>query len=149
MTHSGRAGRIGATVLFLLGVATVSCRGRETPQQASAPAAEEPATSLPETTRAILRLHPATAAAGAVFSRQPNGNSAISVVGAGFTRGDKVHWAGQTLMTVFGGETTLTAEVPAALLSQPGDIIVSVKDPADSQSPEVQATFRVLPRGEP
>lgn len=146
MTRSGRARRSCAAVFFLLGAVTVSCRGRETPEKASVPAVEEPATSLPGTTRAILRLHPATAAAGAVFNRQPNGSSAIAVVGAGFARGDKVHWSGQVLNTVFGSETTLTAEVPAAMINQPGDIVVSVKDPSDSQSSEVQATFRVLPR---
>lgn len=151
MRHSDRARRFSATAFFLLcgALLTVTgCRGRETSappaEQASAPPAEQPAESLPETGRAIARLHPATAAPGVVFNRQPNGNSALAVVGSGFTRGDRVHWGAEPLKTVYGGETTLTAEVPATLITQPGDVTITVKDPADPQSREVQATFRVV-----
>ncbi|HZI67648.1 MAG TPA: IPT/TIG domain-containing protein [Thermoanaerobaculia bacterium] len=148
MRHSDRARRFSAAAFLLIFGAIfsgVACRGRETTEQASAPPAEQPAETAPETVRDIVRLHPATAAPGVVFNRQPNGNSALAVVGTGFTRGDRVHWGGEPLKTVFGGETTLTAEVPGTLISQPGDVTITVKDPADPQSLEVQATFRVLP----
>ncbi|HVE66928.1 MAG TPA: IPT/TIG domain-containing protein [Thermoanaerobaculia bacterium] len=157
MTHSARTRLFSATAFFLFCGAIVSwtaCRGRETPEQAPAaaaeqPAMEQPAESLPVAGRAIARLHPATAAPGAVFNRQPNGNSALAVVGTGFTRGDRVHWGNEPLKTVYGGETTLTAEVPPTLISQPGDVTITVKDPADPQSREVQATFRLMGKGGP
>lgn len=49
------------------------------------------------------------------------------------------------VLFLFGGETALTAEVPPALVSQPGDVAISVKNPDDPRSMEVRATFRVLP----
>ena len=139
-----------SAVLLLFGAVAVwssGCRGSEAPAPAPVPAAEQSAAAAPPApSRAIVRLHPATAKLGEAFNRQPNGSSAISVVGAGFVRGDKVYWGGQVLKTVFGGETTLTVEVPPGLVSQPGDVAISVKNPDDPQSTEVRATFRVLGR---
>jgi len=139
-----------SAVLLLFGAVAISssgCRGSEAPAPAPVPAAEQSAVAAPPApSRAIVRLHPATAKLGEAFNRQPNGSSAIAVVGAGFVRGDKVYWGGQVLKTVFGGETTLTVEVPPALVSQPGDVAISVKNRDDPQSMEVRATFRVVPR---
>lgn len=137
-----------SSVLLLFAAVAVwssGCRGSEAPAPAPAPAAEQSVPAEPPApSRAIVRLHPATAKVGEAFNRQPNGSSAIAVVGAGFVRGDKAYWGGQVLKTVFGGETTLTAEVPPPLVSQPGDVEISVKNPDDPQSVEVRATFRVL-----
>lgn len=78
------------------------------------------------------------------FNPQPNGNSAIAVVGAGFVRGDQVHWGDRPLKTVFGNENNLTAEVPKDLLDRVGEVTISVRNPADQQSPEVRAVFRLV-----
>jgi len=143
--------RFSVFAFLLVGVAAVLGNGcqRRAERSTAASNAPAPASATPtegKRERAISRLHPAQARIGESINRQPDGSSAIAVVGTGFVRSDKVFWGGQPLKTVFGNGTTLTAEVPRTLLSQPGDVPISVKDPTDPQSTEIRATFRLLPR---
>jgi hypothetical protein len=143
--------RFSVFAFLVVWVAAVLGNGcqRRAEQSTAASNMPAPASATPgedKRERAISRLHPAQARIGESFNRQPNGSSAIAVVGTGFVRSDKVFWGDQPLKTVFGSETTLTAEVPPTVLSQPGDVQISVKDPTDPQSTEIRATFRLLPR---
>jgi hypothetical protein len=104
-----------------------------------------PAAQATQPERWITRLHPSEARVGTAFNRQPDGSSAIAVSGAGFVRGDQVHWGDRPLETVFGNENTLTAEVPKDLIERAGEVTVSVRNPADPQGREVRVAFRLLP----
>jgi hypothetical protein len=148
MTPKAASMKPFAAGLGLLGLAAVFAGGcGESPKPSGEPSAAVP-TAVPVETapeRAITRLHPAEARRGATFNRQPNGSSAIAVSGAGFVRGDQVHWGDQPLKTVFGDEATLTAEVPKELLDRVGEVTISVRNPSDREIREVQAVFRLLP----
>ena len=50
----------------------------------------------------------------------------LSVVGTGFLNGDTIDWNGTPLDTEFVGEFELRGTVPAALLTTPGDVSVTV-----------------------
>ncbi|MGH9364636.1 MAG: sulfatase, partial [Thermoanaerobaculia bacterium] len=94
---------------------------------------------------AIRRLHPNQARIGEIFQRQPSGDAAIAITGSGFVRGDTIFWNGRLLRTMFGSDTLLAAGVPPDLLTKPGDIQITVRNPTDPAHIEPQATFKLLP----
>lgn len=97
--------------------------------------------------RALLALSPALARAGEAFQRQATGESALAVLGAGFSRGDVIFWGGRPLRTTFAHSRLLTAIVPTELIEKPGDVEVTVENPADPALARLRATFRLLPPG--
>lgn len=141
---SMRPSRAALLLIALTATFVGGCRGRaERPAESPTPI-PEPAAEATAPGRRITRLHPSEARIGMAFNPQPNGNSAIAVVGAGFVRGDQVHWGDRPLKTVFGNENNLTAEVPKDLLDRVGEVTISVRNPADQQSPELRAVFRLV-----
>jgi hypothetical protein len=120
-----------------------ACRQRQ--QQPVPRIAPAEVTRAPRDDRKIERLHPASGRAGRAFNRQPDGQSALAVAGAGFEKGDAVFWNGKPLMTTFADPNLVTALVPAKLLEKPGEIIVTVRNPADPESIEVRQALLLLP----
>jgi hypothetical protein len=57
-------------------------------------------------------------------------DSPITLTGTGFLPSDVVLWNGTKLATALVNATTLTATVPASLLTNPSDGFISVSDPA-------------------
>jgi hypothetical protein len=134
--------RLAAVALALVSNG-LACRQRE--QQPVPRVAPAEVTRAPRATRKIERLHPASSRAGQGFNRQPDGQSALAVAGAGFEKGDVVFWNGKPLVTTFADPNLITALVPAKLLEKPGEIVVTVRNPADPESIEVRQAFLLLP----
>lgn len=97
------------------------------------------------TERRIERLHPAETRAGVPFNVQPDGGSAIAVVGTGFDRSDVITWNGKPLDTTFGSEALLTAAVPAPLIAAPATVTVEVRSADVPKNPAGPAVFKILP----
>jgi hypothetical protein len=137
-----RSGRVTA---LILGAAILAAGCRKEPLRPDAIAPGRVTGVKTQTERRIERLYPAETRAGVPFNIQPNGNSAISVVGAGLLRSDAIYWNGVRLPTVFGSPALLTAEVPAALLGTPATVTVEVRSADAPKAPAGSAVFRVLP----
>lgn len=137
-----RSGRVTA---LILGAAILAAGCRKEPLRPDAIAPGRVTGVKTQTERRIERLYPAETHAGVPFNIQPNGNSAISVVGAGLLRSDAIYWNGVRLPTVFGSPANLTAEVPPALLGTPATVTVEVRSAGSPEAPAGSAVFRVLP----
>ena len=74
----------------------------------------------------IEKLYPAETTAGIGFNMQPNGSAAIEVGARNASRSTVIVWAGKELSTVYGGATTISAEVPAQLYSRPGHYPIEI-----------------------
>jgi large repetitive protein len=82
----------------------------------------------------ITSLSPPSAAAGSpAFT--------LTVTGANFLNGSQVFFGSTALTTTFQSSTSLTAPVTAALIANPGAIMVTVANPGGSRS--AAATFTV------
>jgi hypothetical protein len=95
--------------------------------------------------RSLLALVPDACLAGEAFRPEPNGDSALVVVGTGLTRGDAVLWNGRRLKTAFGSSRTLSASVPRELLVSPGRVEVRVEDPTDRSRAALRGLFWIRP----
>ena len=84
--------------------------------------AESPAVTTSQSAQQVklISLHPDETAAGVVFNIQKDGGAGLAVKTEGARNTTAIVFAGQRLDTVFGGETLLSTEVPAALYSKPG-----------------------------
>lgn len=82
-----------------------------------------PATVTP----AITSISPATAIAG-------NTAFTLTVTGANFTNSESVQWNGASLTTTFVSSTSLTATVPANLITNAGSATVTVSGVSGSQA---------------
>jgi hypothetical protein len=84
-----------------------------------------------------LHVSPEEALAG-------SGPLTLTVVGAGFSHGSVVAWNGSPLATQWLSARRLTAAVPATLLLQPGQAVVSVFNhgPGGGMSPPSRFTVR-------
>lgn len=65
----------------------------------------------------------------------------LAVGGANFTPASKVRFGANVLATTFGGATSLTAFVPASLLTAPGSVPVTVVDPVAGTSNAIDVTI--------
>jgi hypothetical protein len=75
----------------------------------------------------VTTLGPSSAVAG-------SGAFTLTVAGTNLTRGTTVLWNGTPLPTTFASSTSLSAQVPAALIATPGDASIAVLTPDGSQS---------------
>jgi hypothetical protein len=91
----------------------------------------------------LTSIVPAGTHARIGFQVQPNGDSAISVLGRGFLRGAVVFLAERALNTTYGNSGWITAVVPSDLYAQPGRLSVRVVNPDDQASNVVW--FEVAP----
>jgi hypothetical protein len=132
--------RAARLLLLALLFAPAACREREDP--AIAPGRVVRAEGRPE--RSLLALIPREARAGEIFQRQPDGKAALAVLGTGLTPGDVIHFGGRALPTMAANSRLLTASVPAELLATPGDVEVTIANPADPRLPPLHATFHLL-----
>ena len=96
----------------------------------------------------IDRALPDKVLMGEPFQVQPDGKSAISVVGKNLHRGSRVRINGQPLATAWGAEgTAVSAIVPPELFAEPGMFPLSVESPSGDLSNTIP--FIVLPRTGP
>ncbi len=77
----------------------------------------------------ISRLVPDSCITGQGFNLQPNGESALAVVGANFVPGAVIYFDTSPLATAFADPGTVTAIVPAHLLKAPRAVNVHVRNP--------------------
>src|SRR5581483_7165982 len=71
----------------------------------------------------LFALHPSAAASGGP-------GFTLTVVGSGFVEGATVYWNGHALATTYHSSTELSASVPAVNIALPGQIRVTVLNPA-------------------
>jgi hypothetical protein len=77
----------------------------------------------------IASLSPAKVVAGQPFNVQPNGASAMSVMGANLIKGSKIKLNGVPLETASGDGSSLAAIIPLELFAKEGSFVVSVETP--------------------
>lgn len=77
----------------------------------------------------IDKLIPEFAMEGQAFQKQPNGASAMSVLGANLTKGSTIKLNGVPLETASGDGTSLAALVPAEKFAKAGSYVVTVETP--------------------
>jgi hypothetical protein len=116
-------------MLTVLAGASLSCGGRQGPKEVLAPRIE--------------KLAPPSTTAGKGFQVQPSGESAVSVIGSNFTSASQICFNGKPAVTAFGGDTGLSAAVPAELYSREGTIAVTVVN-ADGRISNA-VSFQVFP----
>lgn len=75
----------------------------------------------------IRKLYPETAVAGKPFQVQPDGSSAIGIVGGNFFPGAVAEMNGEQARTVVENITTMSALVPSKFLSAPGRVQIVVR----------------------
>jgi glucose/arabinose dehydrogenase len=93
--------------------------------------------STPEYALPILTgLSPGAALAG-------DGPLTLTVEGSGFAPGSVIRWNGSNRTTAYVSATRLTAAIAAADLSSPGDVPVSVFNPAPGGGASSSASFHV------
>jgi hypothetical protein len=88
---------------------------------------KEKAPTLPDPR--IERLVPDKVVEGQPFQPQPNGQSALSVLGANLVKGSRIKLNAMPLETASGDGTSLAALVPPALFAKPGSYVVTVETP--------------------
>lgn len=140
--------RLGRVTALILGAAILTAGCRKEPLRPDAIAPGRVTTVRTQsvrtqTERRIEHLYPAETRAGVPFNIQPNGNSAISVVGAGLLRTDAIYWNGMRLPTVFGSPANLTAEVLPDQLRKPGDVNIEVRSDSVPEAATLTARFRI------
>lgn len=77
---------------------------------------------------AIRKLYPEVATAGIPFNRQPNGASALGIVGEKFLPGAQILINGETQATNFGDIDRLGSLVPDKFLGKPGTLAIVVRN---------------------
>jgi hypothetical protein len=101
----------------------------------------ETSNAVPFTVRPVFRLEsisPPSAIAG-----QPAFQ--LTLAGRGFLNGAGARWNGASLNTTFVSRTTLTAQVPAALIADPGFASVAVVNPTGVASNTLRFTIESEP----
>ena len=83
--------------------------------------------ALPESR--IERLVPDKVMAGLPFQQQPNGMSALSILGKNLVKGSRIKVNGMPLETASGDGTSLAALVPPELFAKEGTYVVTVETP--------------------
>jgi hypothetical protein len=106
---------------------------------------KEKSPALPEAR--IEQLVPDKVVVGTQFQPQPDGGSALSVLGRNLVKGSKIKLNGMALETSSGDGTSLAAIVPPKLFAQEGSFIVTVETP-DGRSTNSLA-WVVLPKTGP
>lgn len=106
---------------------------------------KEKAPLLPEAT--LERIVPDQVMEGQPFQQQPNGLSAMSVLGANLVRGSRIKLNGMALDTAASDGTSLGALVPPEMYAKAGAYLVSVETP-DGRSTN-SLTWTVLPKTGP
>jgi len=106
---------------------------------------KEKAPVLPEAK--IEKLLPDKVMEGQPFNQQPNGVSALSVLGSNLIKGSRIKLNGMPLETASGDGTSLAALVPTAMFSKPGSYAVSVETPDGRPTNTIQ--WIVLPKSGP
>lgn len=128
---------------MILGAALLAVGCRKEPLRPDAIAPGRVTSVRTPSERRIERLYPAETRAGVPFNAQPNGSSAISVVGTGLLRTDAIYWNGVRLPTVFGSPANLTAEVLPNQLREPGDVNIEVRSDSVLGAATLTARFRI------
>ncbi|MFN7543173.1 MAG: hypothetical protein ACK5TN_10310 [Acidobacteriota bacterium] len=83
----------------------------------------------------IRSLHPDTTPAAKPFNVQPNGISAMGIVGINFLPGAKVLLNGKEVETTFGNTDQLGAVIPPEAFAKPGKVSVVILNPDGKRSP--------------
>jgi hypothetical protein len=90
-------------------------------------------------------ISPASTRAGVAFGQQPDGSSAIRVLGADFGPRTVVEFHGEALKTVYHGPAALVALIPPDLLNRAGTATVTLIDPDCRRSDAPHLKFEILP----
>lgn len=106
---------------------------------------KEKAPSLPQAK--IDRVVPDKVVEGQPFQQQPNGASALSILGANLIKGSRIKLNGMPLETASGDGTSLAALVPAEMFAKPGTYPILVETPDGHATNAL--TFVVLPKTGP
>jgi hypothetical protein len=106
---------------------------------------KEKAPELPAAS--IKEISPALVMEGTPFNVQPNGVSALSVLGANLVKGSRIKLNGMPLETASGDGTSLAAVVPPEIFAKAGNYIVTVETP--DGRPTNSLAWRVLPKSGP
>ncbi len=93
---------------------------------------KEKAPALPEAK--IDKVVPEKVLEGEPFNQQPNGASALSVLGANLVKGSRIKINGMPLETASSDGTSLAALIPTSLFAKPGTYPVSVETPDGRQT---------------
>jgi hypothetical protein len=91
----------------------------------------------------LTRVVPPSTRAAVGFQIQPDGSSALSIVGFGFRPGVTAVLSGRPLPTFFGNPEWITATVPKELFARPGRLELRVLDPEGGPSEPI--FFEVIP----
>jgi hypothetical protein len=110
------------------------------PSQLSIAAPEQPgpARTAPPEELSIKSVDPPSTDPKIGFHLQPNGESAISIIGTGFEQGSVITANGLALKTTFGSQEWLTALAPPELYREPGTIEFRVVNPNKKISNSIQ-----------
>ena len=95
----------------------------------------------------IEKLVPDKVVEGQTFQQQPNGASALSVLGSNLVKGSRIKLNGMPLETASGDGSALAAVVPPEMFAKPGNYVVTVETP-DGRSTN-NLTWMVLPKTGP
>jgi len=106
---------------------------------------KEKSPTMPEAK--IDRVVPDKVVEGQPFQQQPNGSSALSVLGSNLVRGSRIKLNGMPLETASGDGASLAALIPTEMFSKPGNYIVTVETP-DGRATNA-LTWIVLPKTGP
>jgi hypothetical protein len=106
---------------------------------------KEKAPVLPEAK--IDKLVPDKVMEGQPFQPQPNGASALSVLGSNLVKGSRIKVNGMPLETASGDGTSLAALVPSEMFAKAGSYAVGVETP-DGRATNT-LTWTVLPKTGP
>ena len=87
-----------------------------------------------QTALTIVGLYPDATSASKPFNTQADGTAAIAVACKGATKTTVIVFAGEKLMTVYGGPTFLTGKVPSRLYSKPGEYEVFLQSQSQKSS---------------
>src|SRR5436190_21149634 len=88
---------------------------------------KEKAPTLPEAK--IDKVVPDKVVEGQAFQQQPNGASAMSVLGSNLVKGSRIKLNGMPLETASGDGTSLAAIIPTEMFAKPGNYVVTVETP--------------------
>jgi outer membrane protein assembly factor BamB len=123
----------GWTTCALLALAVVGCGGGNS---------STPSTPPPPPSVTLTTLAPDTAVAG-------SGDLIVTATGLGYTTSSVVKWNGVALTTNYVSATSLTATIPAADLTAPGSLAVTVADPSQGDAGSAALQFTITDQTAP
>jgi len=106
---------------------------------------KEKTATLPEAK--IDKLLPDKVMEGQPFNQQPNGASALSVLGSNLVKGSRIKLNGMPLETASGDGSSLAALIPKEIFAKSGTYIISVEMP--DGRPTNTLSWTVLPKSGP